>query len=251
MHEPASPAARPTDRQPFRRFARLLIGSRSRVPLRRGRLGLAAAALGVPMVVAAALPAAGVAPRAWALPPEPSPVPVRWELDVDVGPLRVASVEVPGQGPMLYYYLTYTVTNNTDEPVLFAPSFELSTDAGGTVVAGQGVPAAATRELLERLANPLLLDQVDMIGLLRRGEAHAREGLVVWPASNVEADEVRIYMAGFSGETARIRVIDRGSGTPRDVVLRKTLMATHAQPGRLEGRGSLPLDRTATRWIMR
>jgi len=127
-------------------------------------------------------------------------------------------VEVPGQGPMLYYYLTYTVTNNTDEPVLFAPSFELSTDAGGTVVAGQGVPAAATRELLERLANPLLLDQVDMIGLLRRGEAHAREGLVVWPASNVEADEVRIYMAGFSGETARIRVIDRGSGTPRDVV---------------------------------
>lgn len=248
MHDAAPPAAFPPDRQPS-----------GRPP--RGRCAswfgpLAAWLAGVCVAGAVALPTVALPARAlgvgWlGLPPEPSPVPVRWELDVDVGPLRVASVDVPGQGPMLYYYLTYTVTNNTEEPVLFAPSFELSTDAGGTVVAGQGVPAAVTRELLDRLANPLLLDQVDMIGLLRRGEAHAREGLVVWPARNVEADEVRIYMAGFSGETARIRVIDRKSGTPRDVVLRKTLMATHAQPGRLEGRGSLPLDRTETRWIMR
>ncbi|MEO1007964.1 MAG: hypothetical protein AAFX79_05325 [Planctomycetota bacterium] len=186
-----------------------------------------------------------------ARPPQPSPVPIRWQLDLDVGPLRLASVDTPGQGPQLYLYMTYLVTNNTGEPVLFAPSFELSTDSGHTDVAGQGVPAAVTRELLERLNNPLLTDQVNMIGRLRRGPAQAREGLVVWPVRDIDADELRVYMAGFSGETARINLVDRHTGTPRDVVLRKTLMATHRLPGNLDGRGSAPIDRTETRWIMR
>ena len=68
---------------------------------------------------------------------------------------------------MLYFYMTYTVTNNTDQDVLLAPSFELSTETGADVVAGQGVPASVTRELLRRLDNPLLSDQVNMIGVLR------------------------------------------------------------------------------------
>jgi len=192
-----------------------------------------------------------VAASAAARPPEPNPIPVRWQLDLDVGPLRVISVTTPEQGPMLYYYLTYTVTNNTDEDILFAPSFELATETGVNVVAGQGVPARVTQEVLERLGNPLLNDQVSMIGVLRRGEAHARDGLVVWPVRDVAADEARVYMAGFSGETTRIQVIDRDSGTPRDVVLRKTKMAVHNVPGNVDGQGPEPLERLESRWIMR
>ncbi|MFI4915218.1 MAG: hypothetical protein ACIAS6_01770 [Phycisphaerales bacterium JB060] len=197
------------------------------------------------------LVALGLAAVSVARPPEPNPIPVRWQLDLDVGPLRVASVETPGQGPMLYYYLTYTVTNNTDQDILLAPSFELATETGSNVVAGQGVPAAVTREILERLNNPLLNDQVGMIGVLRRGEAHARDGLVVWPVRDTEADEVRVYMAGFSGETARIEVVDHESGNPRDVVLRKTLMAVHEIPGHVNGRGNAPIERVESKWIMR
>ena len=193
----------------------------------------------------------GVVTAQAALPPEPNPIPIRWQLDLDVGPLRVASVDVPGQGPMLYYFLTYTVTNNTDEDILLAPSFELATETGINVVAGQGVPAAVTREILGRLDNPLLNDQVNMIGVLRRGEAFAREGLVIWPIRDVSADEARIYMAGFSGETTRIQVIDRDSGDPRDVVLRKTLMAVHDVPGNIDGQTGETLERAETRWIMR
>lgn len=189
--------------------------------------------------------------RAAALPPEPNPIPVRWQLDLDVGPLRVISVETPETGPMLYYYLTYTVTNNTDEDILFAPSFELATETGVNVVAGQGVPASVTRAILERLDNPLLNDQVSMIGVLRRGEANARDGLVVWPVLDVTADEARVYMAGFSGETTRIEVIDRDTGRPRDVVLRKTKMAVHNVPGNVDGQGAQPLERAESVWIMR
>jgi hypothetical protein len=202
-------------------------------------------------VLAVLLVFAGVVAVTAARPPEPNPVPVRWQLDLDVGPLRVATVDTPGQGPMLYYYLTYTVTNNTDQDILLAPSFELSTETGTNVVAGQGVPAAVTRALLERMDNPLLNDQVNMIGVLRRGEAHARDGLVVWPVRDLEADEARVYMAGFSGETARIQVVDRQSGSPRDVVLRKTLMAVHEIPGHVDNRGAADIERVESRWIMR
>lgn len=200
------------------------------------------------ILIAAAL---GLTAASVALPPEPNPIPVRWQLDLDVGPLRVASVETPGQGPMLYYFLTYTVTNNTDQDILLAPSFELATETGTNVVAGQGVPAVVTQTILDRLDNPLLNDQVGMIGVLRRGEAYARDGLVVWPVRDNEADEARVYMAGFSGETTRIEVIDRESGDPRDVVLRKTLMAVHEIPGHVDGRGNAPIERVVNRWIMR
>ncbi|MCW5757767.1 MAG: hypothetical protein KIT54_11070 [Phycisphaeraceae bacterium] len=203
------------------------------------------------VLVLMALASVGLTASSVAMAPEPNPIPVRWQLDLDVGPLRVASVDTPGLGPMLYFYLTYTVTNNTDEDILLAPSFDLSTETGINVVAGQGVPASVTREILGRLNNPLLNDQVNMIGVLRRGVAHAREGLVVWPVRDVTADEVRVYMAGFSGETARIQVIDRQSGNPRDVVLRKTLMAIHRTPGNIDGVGSQPLGRAEARWIMR
>lgn len=202
-------------------------------------------------VLAVLLVVVGVVAVTAARPPEPNPNPIRWQLDLDVGPLRVASVQTPDQGPTLYFYLTYTVTNNTDQDILLAPSFELSTETGADVVAGQGVPASVTRELLTRLNNPLLSDQVAMIGVLRRGEAHARSGLVVWPVRDLQADEARVYMAGFSGETERVRLIDRESGNPRDVVFRKTLMAMHAVPGHVDGIGAEAITRSGTRWIMR
>ena len=198
-----------------------------------------------------ALVALGAISSTAALPPEPNPIPIRWQLDLDVGPLRVIAVDVPGQGPELFYYLTYTVTNNTDEDILLAPSFELATETGVNVVAGQGVPASVTQAILSRLDNPLLNDQVNMIGVLRRGEAFAREGLVVWPVRDVSADLVRIYMAGFSGETDRIQVVDRESGNLRDVVLRKTLMAIHQTPGNILGQSDEPIERVEASWIMR
>lgn len=203
------------------------------------------------ILVALGLVALGAGTATSALPPEPNPIPVRWQLDLDVGPLRVASVDTPGQGPTLYYYLTYTVTNNTEEDILLAPSFELATETGVNVVAGQGVPAAVTQQLLKKLGNPLLNDQVNMIGVLRRGEAYARDGLVVWPVRDVTADVARVYMAGFSGETDRIRLIDRETGNPRDVVVRKTLMAVHSTPGNIEAQRDAVIERAESRWIMR
>ena len=60
--------------------------------------------------------------------PKPSPYPKSWELDFEHGtPTRVV-VQVPGQNvPQAYWYMTYTVTNNTDTEQLFLPSFDMAT----------------------------------------------------------------------------------------------------------------------------
>lgn len=181
--------------------------------------------------------------------PEPNPAPQRWELQIEPGPLRIASVDT-GDSTGLYFYFTYTVTNKSGQSVLFAPMFTLATEGGGAQIAGEGVPGEVTRELLSRLSNPFLEDQLGIIGPLQQGPENAREGLVVWPLVRTSADEVKVFCAGFSGETARVRITDPVSGEPRTVTLRKTLMLRYSTPGELEA-GPQPLELTDQRWVMR
>ncbi len=71
--------------------------------------------------------------------------------DIDVGPLRVAMVDIEGHEPQVYYYMTYRVTNNSGQDLQFAPIFEAGTDEGELFRAGRDVPRAVRLELLDRL----------------------------------------------------------------------------------------------------
>lgn len=188
---------------------------------------------------------------AFTRPPEPDPLPKRWQLDLDVGPLRVAQVQLPGAEPQIYYYMTYRVTNNSGQDLQFAPVFELGTDEGELFVAGRDVPRAVRLELLSRLGNPLLEDQIAILGTILQGKENAKDGLVIWPVGDLDIDEVSVYAAGFSGETARIELPDPKTGEKREIVLRKTLMVRYEIPGSLSMRGSEPLRAREERWIMR
>ena len=97
-------------------------------------------------------------------PPEPDPLPQRWELDLQVGPLRVITLDVPGEGPQPFFYMTYRVTNNSGEDLQFAPIFEIGNEDGDVVRAGTDVPRSVRQALLELLDNPLLEDQIQIIG---------------------------------------------------------------------------------------
>lgn len=226
------------------------------------RAGLTAAALVGAVACVWRVPVATAAP-------EPSPTPLRWQLDVHPGELKAAFLDVPGVGPRAYLYMTYKVANNTGADMYFAPTFELSTDDGDLIRAGREVPTDVNRMLLERLKNPFLKDQTDAIGTLRQGEEYAREGLVVWPAPSLKVDRVTVYCVGFSGETKRVKKPapteakdapapppDSKDAKPKDpkddeVVLRKTLMLVHSTPGEMTGPQHVPLARTTTRWILR
>lgn len=194
-----------------------------------------------------------VGPRTVLAAPEPSPVPLRWQLDVKPGALRLALVEVEGVGPRAFFYMTYDVVNNTGQDLYFAPSFELTTDEGEAIRAGADVPARVARKILEDLKRPLMVDQTDAIGTLRQGPENGRESVVVWPARNLKADRVTIYAQGFSGETKRVRRPDAAPEESKDsaeVTLRKTLMLEHATPGEISEERR-PLARVSSRWIMR
>ena len=178
--------------------------------------------------------------------PEPAPVSRRWQLDMRPGPLRVTVISTKDAGPRAYAYLTYLVMNPTREDIFFAPSFELITDEGDLIRSGRGVPREVVAELLKRLHNPLLEDEIRVIRMLGQGEENAREGLVVWPLNALKADEITIFATGFSGETRTVRKPDTGEM----VTLRKTLMLRHATPGEIPTDNS-PLTRAEQRWILR
>jgi hypothetical protein len=183
--------------------------------------------------------------------PEPAPIPKRWQLDVKTSPLRMAIVDTVGGAPRAYFYMTYMVTNNTASDVLFAPSFELATDEGDLLRSGRDVPFAVTAALLERLSNPMIEDQIGIVGNLLRGEENAKEGLVVWPIPTNHCNEVVVYAAGFSGETVTIEVPHPETGEPERKLLRKTLMLRYRVPGELEPAFGAALQPHETRWIMR
>lgn len=187
-----------------------------------------------------------------ALAPEPDPVPRRWELDVTFGPLRVATVEVEGQGPRPFYYLTYKATNNSARDLLLAPSFELADGSGKVLRSGREVPPAATAALIDRQQNPFLKDQIAVLGPILQGPEHAREGLVAWPAETLKPDRLAIYASGFSGESATVEPPAGPDGTrPAPVVLRKTRMLRYEKVGDLTGRADAPIPVAEQRWVMR
>jgi len=191
-----------------------------------------------------------------AVAPEPDAVPTDWQFDVEVDDLRVVTIGVPGEGPRHFYYLTYQVVNETGEDLFFAPMFELATDQGEVFLSGRSVPSAVTRELLARLQDPLLEDQLRILGTIRQGEENAKDGLVIWPVGSTTVDSVNVYCMGFSGENKTITVRDAETGDPKPVVLRKTLMLRHRVPGDLItpksfSAGGRELPRYQTRWILR
>ncbi|MFN0012331.1 MAG: hypothetical protein ACKVS8_11885 [Phycisphaerales bacterium] len=187
-----------------------------------------------------------------ALAPEPDAVPRRWELDVTFGPLRVGTVDLEGQGPRPFYYLTYKAANASASDLLLAPSFDLADGSGKVFRSGRDVPAAATAALIERQQNPSLRDQIAVLGPILQGPEHAREGLVAWPAESLKPDSLTVYAAGFSGESALITPPGDADGTPASpTILRKTRMIRYDKVGDLTGRGDAPIPVAETRWIMR
>ncbi len=195
-------------------------------------------------MVAAILPMAGFAP-------EPDAVSKKWELSAKFGALRVATVEIDGS-PRSFLYMTYTVTNNTAADILFAPSFELANDEGDVLKSGASVPAAATKAILARLNQPLLQDQISIVGNLLRGEENAKDGLIVWPLTDLSVNEISVFAAGFSGETKAITVPDRKTGKETVVNLRKTMSLRYKLSGEMHSINAgdeLPL--VEKRWILR
>ncbi|HVZ93374.1 MAG TPA: hypothetical protein VG797_02580 [Phycisphaerales bacterium] len=179
--------------------------------------------------------------------PQPDAVPRRWELQLTPGPLQVASVEVPGHAPAAYLFITYKVVNKSGADRLFAPSFDLDLGDGKVYRSGRDVPSEVVDTLIKRSANPELVDEIHIQGMLLQGDENAKEGIVVWPCPNLKPEFVKVFMAGFSGETKSITRPDNN----QTAVLRKQRMLSHQISGEIDPTRREPLARTEDLWIMR
>ena len=181
--------------------------------------------------------------------PEPEIIPKRWQLNVEPGDLRVQTVDVPGIGPQVFYYMTYLVTNNSGEDVQFYPSFELATNDGTLIKSNRGVPRYAKDEIhaIASRGRIELLPELDAQGLLLQGEENAREAIVIWVCPSLDVDEVKVFMGGFSGETRAVVRPDNGETE----ILRKELMLEHEVLGQIDPKSRVPLNRVESRWTLR
>jgi len=159
--------------------------------------------------------------------PEPEIVSSSWQLDFKYDtPQAIAVRDIDGTIKW-YWYMTYLVTNNSEDDQLFVPDITIVDDSGRLLTDGQDVPTSVFRAIREKLESTTLLSSSQIVGKMLQGDDFAREGVVIWPVSDEDVDEVRIFVAGLSGETAE--VVD--PLTEETMLLRRTFMLRFATPG--------------------
>ncbi len=199
-------------------------------------------------------------------PPKPSEFPVSWQLDIDYQAPRPIMVTVPGQNkPQLFWYMTYTATNNTNEEQMFVPSFVLYTDTGEILPAGRNVPVAAVQAVRKLHRNPLLQEVSAVTGTILRGEDNAKDGVAIWPDFDPTAGKVDIFIGGLSGEVGIVKLPEGttikvtepdgfGHETTVDkdqIIVSKTLRLRYAIPGEAKARLNTPASFVEKEWLMR
>jgi hypothetical protein len=213
---------------------------------RSGRLTRSTAALGASICAFSLIASVPATTHAA---PEPAPVATQWEFTFEPGPLRLAWVETEGEKKP-YFYLTYRVTNHWGGVKLFAPDVSLMSDNANVQRSGRDVSSAVTAEIMRRLKNPLLESQTDIVSNVLQGVEHARDGVVIWPAEDLQADELTVFFAGLSGEFQSY-ITGRETSEPQRYTLRKTMMMRFATPGQISGQGDRPFELIEKRWVMR
>lgn len=205
--------------------------------------------------------------------PEPSAIPLSWELDFTFLDPRRIEVQLPGERhPDVYWYMVYTVRNNTGRSQRFFPTFELVTDELRVLNTDIGIHPLVFDAIRERhkATHKYLVSPTKAIGDLRVGDDNAIESVAIWRATDTDVNHFRIYIAGLSGETAIVRNPARtrskiteaalaaeksdnreATDEPRRFTLRKTLELRYDLLGSADGRAKAAPERKSIRWIMR
>lgn len=152
--------------------------------------------------------------------PRPSPYPVSWELTIEVRtPKRVVVDD------RAYWYLTYSVKNETGQERIFLPRFEVLTPDGTVARADRLIPLKVF-QTVQRLEGIPFLEQANQIsGEIRLGEDEMRDGVAIWPEASAEDREFTVFFSGFSGEAVKV------PGPDGELTLFKTLRLDYHIPG--------------------
>jgi hypothetical protein len=151
-------------------------------------------------------------------------------------------VRSPGAvNPVAYWYMTFTVTNNTTEEQRFLPVFEMLTNDSTLIRSDKEIPAGVYDEIKKRERRRTLEPMEKIAGRLLIGEDQARDGVSIWPEPSPRMGTFHIFVGGLSGETVimkngeEITIKDWTKVTDDEkkklTTLRKTLDLTYQIPG--------------------
>jgi hypothetical protein len=187
--------------------------------------------------------------------PEPSPYPIDWELNFTHDQPKRIVVDVPGAAtPEAFWYIKYTVTNNTDKEQEFLPVFELMTN-DGTIIRSDDKISPTVFDKIKQTEGDNLLEPMNKIaGTLRIGEDQAKDGVAIWKEPAPRMGTFSIFVGGLCGEHVELKNDD---GTPvlgsdnQPVILRKTLQLDYAIYGDEVSPAPDAVHAKGEKWVMR
>ncbi|MFA7238106.1 MAG: hypothetical protein WC058_14680 [Phycisphaeraceae bacterium] len=179
--------------------------------------------------------------------PEPRIVTNSWQLDVKYGHPRMICVMDENNSPQYFWYLTYTITNNSGEDRLFIPAFTVLTDRGSVIEPNRKVGPLIVKAIQKEQRNPLLEGPVQVIGQLLQGADNAKDSMIVWPVPVEDTNSIKLFIEGLSGEQAVVLPPD----SDKPVTLRKALQLEWETPGSREQLLAKPIEFVKQIWVMR
>jgi hypothetical protein len=209
--------------------------------------------LGVLMVGMAGF--AGYRPVWAVVRPAMVPPPGTWQLDFELhGDPQQITVTLPGDSQSRrFWYLLYTVTNNTGLEVEFYPRFTLFTNTLKLSDAGVGVRKPVFLEIRKLYDKTIpLLEPEDMVtGPILVGQDNARDSVAIFEDFDPNAVWAKIFVSGLSNETVAVDLPTIETQQKKQILLRKTLMLEYQVPGdRYNPQQRVMLYRNR-QWIMR
>lgn len=183
------------------------------------------------------------------------PGPGIWQLDLELhgNPMPV-EVTLPGdEKPTRFWYLLYTVTNNTGKDLTFYPQFDLLSNNLKLMSGNRGILKPIFEAVRNLYASTIpLLEPYSMVaGKLLQGQDNARDSLAIFPEFDPNATTVKIFFTGLSNEIVAINHpvdIDKTTNQPKKILLRKTLVLEYQVSGTPGQRAMLYRNRY---WVMR
>lgn len=192
--------------------------------------------------------------------PKPKPAPTDWLLSFTFAdPVRI-DVQLPGQQTATpFWYMLYTVANETGEDVSFYPDINLVTDSFEVTEGGANVHPKVydVIKALNVKEHPFFAPPSRVTGPILQGRDNARTSAVVFRQFDADANSFTVYVSGLSGEMQRVPnpTYDpdqpESDDNPRFFVLRRTLAIHYDLPGDIRTRSSAAPIRRSREWVMR
>lgn len=157
-----------------------------------------------------------------------------WALDFKFYSPRLITVDIPGRGRKLCWYMKYEVINRTKEPRTFYPIFELVTLDKPGVYRDQVLPKV--QEAIIAQEDPAgTMDFKDSVTMSSKpipvsrpdGPARAVAGLAIWDDVNPDSNRYSVFVGGLSNGWSLAEIPPDN----KQVVRRKTLQLNFKRNG--------------------